>query len=149
MKIPGYSQTSYTDVQVAVYSGLYTIGHFMKSLQDKGSLELPEHRIGICNSGRLASKVISMAKYSISLLSNASVGIVWYSSSVTHGHGSILKACLMPRHAPRLRLRLADDIKVAPDSQIFCRQLRPGLGSIQDKQTTQLSTEVGLGIKIC
>jgi hypothetical protein len=76
MKIPGYSQTGCTDVQVTVYNGLCTIGHFIKSLQDKGPLELPEHQIGRCNSRRLLNKVISMAKYFISLLSIASVGIL-------------------------------------------------------------------------
>jgi hypothetical protein len=62
MNIPGYTQTSYTDVQVTAYNGLYTIGHFIKSLRDQGTLELPERQIGTCNSRRHPDKVISMVK---------------------------------------------------------------------------------------
>ena len=79
-------------------------------------------KIPICNVNTLfynspeenqrQQNIIRLNCFLISLLSNASDG----SFGTAHQlHGSIL----MPRDAPRLRLRLADDIKVAPDSQIL------------------------------
>jgi hypothetical protein len=62
MKIPGYTRTSYTDVQVTACNRLCTIGDFIKPLQDQGRVHLPERQIRTCNSSRRLDKVISMVK---------------------------------------------------------------------------------------
>jgi hypothetical protein len=71
MKMPGYTQTSYPDVQVTACNWLYTTGDFIKPLQDQGRCISPNVKSEDVIQGDIQIKSSQWSNYLISLLSNA------------------------------------------------------------------------------